>query len=153
MQRIIQNILRAGVALAVVGLGMFCLPQQTAANGKAEIRSRIDQFEKILKKQKQGELNEIALQAQQRAMQWLEDVRVLVAEQQMRQAKRLLKRVEMSIELIEAHLKAERLRKQADTRQETYHHLKNSQLPDLKAKLEKLQAEKQQLTGQTQSSR
>jgi hypothetical protein len=143
------NVKYFGMALA--GLFVLAAPLSSAL-GQNETKSRIqvEKFSHFLSQLETSKLESATLQTRDRAQQWLEDARVLLADDQAEEAQRLLKRVELAIELIQARIKARKLEDKADMQQKAYYRVQNKKLPDLKEQIEQLEDKKQQLKKKLQ---
>lgn len=129
------------VVSVVFGAGLVLVPLAAGAENSSVLRSRINQFTEILDKHTGNSLPTSARKTRDRARQWLEDAQVLLAEENSQRAKQLVRRVEFSVELIEAQLKANRLEKEAATQEESHYRLVHREIPDLKSELKSLKEE------------
>jgi hypothetical protein len=139
------------LAIALLGLTMsVAAPSDAFGQNETKSRIQVEKFSNFLSELETTKLESATLQTRDRAQQWLEDARVLLADDQGEQAQRLLKRVELGIELIQARIKARRLEDKADMQQKAYYRVQNKKMPSLKEQIEQLEETKQKLKKKLQ---
>lgn len=116
------------------------------AGDRAE--QQAEQFEERLDEFEDAEHAEVASEDIEQARQWLDDARVLIAEDEASSADRLLRRVKLSLDLIGALLEAEKIEQVADDQEAVYYRAKDEQLPEFEEEIEELEDQKDELEDQ-----
>lgn len=138
---------KAVFATVVFGLAL-ALAVPTFADNGGKYAKQVDQFSQILEKQAERDKEGVAQKDREQARQWLESAEVLLANGDDKQAKRMLKRVEFSITMMDAMIAAEEIERLADRQEEAYFKAKEEQIPRLKKQIEELEKERDELNDE-----
>lgn len=118
----------------------------TAFAGAAEqYKKQAAQFEKMLDKEAKSAGADAAKEDIEQTRTWLENAKVLLAKGNEDAAARLLRRVKISLDLVDALVQAGSIQKAADDQEEAYFKAQKKQLPELKAEVQKLKEKKKKL--------
>jgi lysyl-tRNA synthetase class I len=121
----------------------FALPAFAVAADQH--KKQVAQFEKMLDSQASADGAESAKEDIERARQWLDNAKVLLAKGNEKSASKYLGRVEAGLDLIAAQVQAGNIQKAADDQEEAYYKAKETQIPELEADIQKLQDQKKEL--------
>lgn len=111
------------------------------------------QFSKMLEQQAEADQTDAASEDRQRTRKWLESVEVLLAKGNDKAAARLLKRVEFSLQLMQAMITASNIQAAADDQEEAYYKAKEQKIPEIKQEIETLQDQKKELEKELEKLR
>ena len=138
---------RVAVAALVFGLALALAAPTFADNGD-RFSKQVSQFSQILDQQAERDKDGVAQKDRERTRQWLDNVEVLLANRDDKEAKRVLKQVELSIEMMREMIEAQRIKRLADRQEEAYFRAKEEQIPKLKKEIEKLEDERKTLRNE-----
>ena len=138
------SVSRTSAFILVLGLALL-VANPGFADSEDKLRKQAEQFAKILDKQAQRDKSGVATKDRQKAKEWVENVEVLLANGEEAQAKRMLKRVEFAVTMMDSMITAEEIERLADKQEEAYYQAKEEQIPELEKELESLKDEQKKL--------
>ena len=147
LRRLCAGLVTAALLMSQVFVGT------AHADAAARYKQQAEQFEAMLAKQAESDQSDAAAEDRQMTAKWLDNAQVLLAKGSEEAAGRLLKRVELALQMMSAMITAANIRAVADQQEEAFYKAKQEQIPELKAEIDKLKQEKQKLATELQQLR
>lgn len=140
----LQRLLIVGLASAVVAVATG-VPSPVSAESIKKYKQQINEYSSQLDALAEKDEWGISKEDRERARQWLDNARELLAQGNNETVARLVTQTADMIELIRASVRVRELEAMADDQEETYHKMKEERVPKLESEVEELKSQKEKL--------